>query len=87
MDSTPGEGYFILRRNVFKDGSLSTPCRMVFNASSRTPSGESLNCILAKGQNKLAKIVHLQFQFIIQELTVTADVSGASIIISISIHS
>ena len=77
MDSTPGEGYFIPWRNVFKDGSLSTPCRMVFDASSRTPGGESLNCILAKGQNKLAKIVHLLIQFITQEFAVTADVSMA----------
>ena len=50
---------------------------MVFDASSRTPSGESLNCILAKGQNKLAKIVHLLIQFVMQEYTVTADVSVA----------
>ena len=52
-------GYFIPWRSVWKSGSLSTPCRMVFDASSKTPGGESLNAILAKGENKLAQIPNL----------------------------
>ena len=63
MDSTPGSGYIIPWRTVYKQGSISTPCRMVFDASARTPGGESLNAILAKGQNKLAKILHLLIRF------------------------
>ena len=63
MDFTPGSGYIIPWRTVYKQGSISTPCRMVFDASARTPGGESLNAILAKGQNKLAKILHLLIRF------------------------
>ena len=77
MNSTPGTGYIIPWRTVYKEGSLSTPCRMVFDASSRTPGGESLNAILAKGQNKLAKILHLLIRFRRREYALTADVSMA----------
>ena len=77
MNSTPGEGYMIPWRNIFKEASLSTPCRMVFDASSRTPGGASLNCILAKGQNKLAKIINLLIKFRKRRCALTADVSMA----------
>jgi len=50
---------------------------MVFDASSRTPGGESLNSILAKGQNKLAKILHPLIKFRKRMCAVTADVSRA----------
>jgi len=46
--------YVIPWRAVWKATSLSTPCRMVFDASSKTPGGESLNNILAKGENNLS---------------------------------
>ena len=49
MEKVPGDGYFIPWRTVYNDGSLSTPCRLVFDASSKTPGGESLNGVLAKG--------------------------------------
>jgi hypothetical protein len=38
-------GYVIPWRTVVKESSISTPVRMVFDASSRTPGGESLNAI------------------------------------------
>ena len=41
--------YFIPWDVAFKSGSLTTPSRCVFDASSRTPGGSSLNEILAKG--------------------------------------
>ena len=36
---------------------------MVFDASSATPSGQSLNCVLAKGVNKLLNIQHILTRF------------------------
>lgn len=45
MDSTPGEGYVIPWYNT---DNLSTPCRMVYDASARTSCGHSLNSTLAK---------------------------------------
>ena len=55
--------YYIPWRTVFKSGSLSTPCRLVYDASSRSPGGESLNEVLAKGENKLARLLHLLIKF------------------------
>ena len=54
----PGS-YFIPWRFVSKPDSLSTPVRMVFDASSTTPGGCSLNEALAKGQKKLSDLFHL----------------------------
>ena len=56
-------GHFIPWRTVFKENSLSTPCRIVYDASSRTPGGTSLNDILAKGENKLASIYNILIRF------------------------
>ena len=45
---------FIPRRSVWKESSISTPCRIVFDASQVTSSGYSLNNILAKkGSNNM----------------------------------
>lgn len=46
---------FIPWRVVWKPNSVSTPCRVVFDASQPTKSGYSLNSILAKGTNTLNK--------------------------------
>jgi len=77
MDETPGAGYFIPWRTVYKEGSLSTPCRMVFDASSKTPGGNSLNGVLAKGQNRLSKLQHLLIRFRRGRAAVTADITMA----------
>ena len=42
---------FIPWRVVWKENSLTTPCRPVFDASQPTSSGFSLNDIVAKGKN------------------------------------
>ena len=76
VDTTPSE-YFIPWRTVYNETSLSTPCRMVFDASSRTPGGESLNNILPKGQNKLARILHILIRFRSKRAALTADVRMA----------
>ena len=44
---------------VWKDNSLSTPCRVVFNASLPTETGFSLNDILAKGRNNMNLLVEI----------------------------
>jgi hypothetical protein len=77
IKASPGEGYFIPWRTVYNEGSLSTPCRMVFDASSKTPGGNSLNGVLAKGQNRLCKLQHLLVRFRRGRAAVTADISMA----------
>ena len=50
---------FIPWRAVWKDNSVSTPCRIVFDASMPTKSGFSLNDIIAKGRNNMNKLLDL----------------------------
>ena len=69
--------YYIPWRTVFKSGSLSTPCRLVYDASSRSPGGESLNEVLAKGENKLARLLHLLIRFRYGCEAFSSDVSMA----------
>ena len=71
------DGYFIPWRTVYNTGSISTPCRMVFDASSRTPGGGSLNEVLAKGQNKLAGLYNLLIKFRGGQAAFAADISMA----------
>jgi len=73
----PGAGYYIPWRIVFNESSISTPCRVVFDASSKTPGGESLNGVLAKGQNRLVVLQHLLIRFRAGWAAVTADISMA----------
>jgi hypothetical protein len=75
--TSPGDEYFIPWRTVYNEGSLSTPCRMVFDASSKTPGGNSLNGVLANGQNRLCKLQHLLVRFRRGRQAVTADISMA----------
>ena len=50
---------FIPWSSVWKENSVSTPCRLVFNASLPTDTGTSLNDILAKGTNNMNVLVEI----------------------------
>ena len=50
---------FIPWSSVWKENSLSTPCRIVFNASLPTETQSSLNDILAKGTNNMNVLVEI----------------------------
>ena len=47
---------YIPWRVVWIDNSVSTPCRIVFDASQSTDTGFSLNDVLAKGRNNMNKL-------------------------------
>ena len=51
--------YFIPWRIVFNENSLSTPCRVVFDASLAPKGGRSLNSTLAKGAKSLNNLVQI----------------------------
>ena len=70
-------GYWIPWRAVFSFLSISSPTRLVYDASSRTRTGHSLNDILAKGANKLAVLLHLLIQFRFGAAAFTADIRQA----------
>ena len=77
MDTIPGPAVFLPWQVVTKANSLSTKARMVYNGSSCTPSGKSINSILAKGENRLAKIVDVLLQFRNKPFAFTGDVKMA----------
>ena len=71
-------GFTIPWRVVFKETSLSTPCRMVYDGSSKCPNGkESLNGVLAKGKNTLPKLLHILIRFRRYFYALTADIKTA----------
>ena len=49
--------YFIPWRPVWNANSISTPCRMTFDASMSDRNGRSLNSLLAKGANSLNSLI------------------------------
>ena len=76
FDATPGS-YVLPWSCVAKADSVSTPFRVVFNASFKTRTGESLNTALAKGANKLPLILSLLLRFSSRRFALAADVSMA----------
>ena len=77
MNLAEKPGYVIPWRIVWKLASLSSPCRMVFDASAATPGGESLNNTLAKGENRLIKLFNILLKFRVGAAAFTADISMA----------
>ena len=51
--------YFIPWRVVWNSNSLSTPGRLLYDASQVTTSGYSLNSILAKDRNNMNKLIEI----------------------------
>lgn len=66
---------FIPWRAVWKPSSISTPCRLVFDASMATPSGYSLNDILAKGKNGLNKLQQIIIRWCTHSIGLHTDIS------------
>ena len=58
IESSPVK-YYIPWFAVWNSNSISTPCRAVFNASSQTASGYSLNDLLPTGRNNLNKLIQI----------------------------
>ena len=65
---------FIPWRVVWKESSISTPCRVVFDASQPTGSGYSLNDILAKGRNNLNKLQEIMIRWCTNKVAFHSDV-------------
>ena len=69
-----GLQYFIPWRAVWNPNSMSTPCRLVFDASQVSPSGFSLNSILAKGRNNMNKLVEILIRWFIHRFAFHTDI-------------
>lgn len=77
MEDLPGEGYFLPWSIVLKPTSFTSPARMVFNGSSTTSTGKSLNNIVAKGENTLAKILDILIRFRSKPFAMSGDIRMA----------
>ena len=65
---------FIPWAAIWKVNSISTPCRIVFNASMPTESKVSLNDILAKGKNNMNMLVEIMIRWRCQVYAFHTDV-------------
>ena len=74
LDDSPSP-YFIPWDVSFKETSISTPARPTFDASSRSPSGYSLNDCLAKGDSELADLYVMVMNWMVGSSAVTGDIS------------
>ena len=55
--------YYLPWRIQFKPGSATTNTRPVFDASSKTPGGESLNNLLAKGSSEMVRLIDMMLDW------------------------
>ena len=66
---------YIPWRAVWNKNSISTPCRVVFDASQPTASGYSLNDIVAKGRNNMNKLVEVFIRWQTHKVAIHTDIS------------
>ena len=74
LESAP-VGYTIPWDVVWKESSISTPARTVFDASSKTRSGYSLNDLLATGIPDIVKLMELVLDWQVGPVAFVGDVS------------
>ena len=66
--------YYIPWRAVWNLNSVSTPCRLVFDASHGSSSGYSLNDVLAKGRNNMNKLVEICIRWAVHIFAFHTDI-------------
>ena len=67
--------YFIPWRIVFNPNSVSTPCRLVFDASASPRGQTSLNSLLCKGRNSLNNLVMIILRWMCCPYVFHTDIS------------
>ena len=65
---------FIPWRAVWNGNSISTPCRVVFDASCPTSTGYSLNDILVKGRNNMNKLLEIVIRWFAYKVAFHTDI-------------
>ena len=69
------EVYYIPHQAVIKPDSVSTKLRVVFDASAKTTSGNSLNDKLLPGPNLQRDLLKIVLRFCTYEYVLTADIT------------
>ena len=65
--------YLIPWRVVWKQNSISAPCRIVFDASQITNTGYSLNDVIEKGRNNMNKLVEIILRWMAHQVAFHTD--------------
>ena len=66
--------HFVPWSSVWSGNSVSTPCRLVFDASQKTNNDYSLNCALAKGRNNMNKLVKITIRWMMHKYAFHTDI-------------
>ena len=66
--------HYLVWRVVYNPNSLSTPCRLVFDASHPTASGRSLNSLLPKGENRMNQLLQIVIRWLTLPFVLHTDV-------------
>ena len=67
--------YFIVWRPVWNSNSVSTDCRIVFDASYSPRGEEAINDLLAKGRNGMNSLVQIAIRWCVRRVGYLTDVS------------
>ena len=67
--------YFVPWYVVWKRNSISTPCRVGFDASQAASSGYSLNDVLTKDRDNLNKVQEILIRWSMHRVAVNTDIS------------
>ena len=73
LKDNPVQNY-IPWRCVWNGNSVTTPCRLVFDASQPTDTSYSLNSILAKGRNNMNKLVEILIRWMSHKIAFHTDI-------------
>ena len=65
---------FIPWRSVWSKNSVTTPCRLVFDASHSSKGRKSLNSLLAKGTNNMNKLLEIVIRWSIHKVAFHTDI-------------
>ena len=66
--------YYIPWRAVWKQNSISTPCRVPFDASQITNTGYSLNDVIAKVRNNMNKLLEIVLRWMTHQVAFHTDI-------------
>ena len=66
--------YFIPWRSVWNMNSLTTRCRLVYDASHPTSTGVSLNSILPKGRNNMNRLAEIVIRWLVKKHAFHTDI-------------
>lgn len=75
LEQDSDDGYYLPHHAVIKDSSITTKCRVVFDASAKTTTGVSLNDVQFVGPTLQQDILSILMRFRIYAYVLTGDIS------------